>query len=73
MSDEKHNAMGPVMEADADCEEVFEAVKKTVLSEIHRINKEDAIHGLHEMDKRKARRISTMARLPYAYSVLYNL
>ncbi|KAK3828341.1 MAG: hypothetical protein J3Q66DRAFT_322441 [Benniella sp.] len=64
MSDEKHNQMGEVMPADEECIEVFDHIKQTVRSEIHRINKEDDIHGLHEMDKLK--RISEYTPVLYA-------
>ncbi|KAG0377639.1 MAG: hypothetical protein J3R72DRAFT_440322 [Linnemannia gamsii] len=53
MSDVKHNSMTAPREADAECHEIFQAVKKAVLDEIHRLNREDARHGLHEMDKLK--------------------
>ncbi|KAF9995234.1 hypothetical protein BGZ80_003358 [Entomortierella chlamydospora] len=53
MSDAKHNAMGSPRPADDECNEVYQAVKEDVLKEIHRLNREDARHGLHEMDKLK--------------------
>ncbi|KAG0314680.1 hypothetical protein BGZ97_009038 [Linnemannia gamsii] len=53
MSDVKHNAMTKPIPADDECETIFEAIKKDVLDEIHRINREDDRHGLHEMDKLK--------------------
>ncbi|KAF8938720.1 hypothetical protein BGZ47_008453 [Haplosporangium gracile] len=53
MSDVKHNAMTAPRAADAECETIFETVKEDVLKEIHRINREDDRHGLHEMDKLK--------------------
>ncbi|KAK3838612.1 MAG: hypothetical protein JOS17DRAFT_730683 [Linnemannia elongata] len=53
MSDVKHNAMTAPRPADDEAETIFETVKKQVLDEIHRINKEDSRHGLHEMDKLK--------------------
>ncbi|KAG0361938.1 hypothetical protein BC939DRAFT_438117 [Gamsiella multidivaricata] len=53
MSDAKHNAMTAPRPADKECIEVFRTVKDEVLAEIHRINREDDRHGLHEMDKLK--------------------
>ncbi|KAG0329907.1 hypothetical protein BGZ99_010018 [Dissophora globulifera] len=51
MSDVKHNAMGKPGPVNEDCLKVFEDVKDNVLKEIHRLNREDDRHGLHEMDK----------------------
>ncbi|GJJ68718.1 cystatin-A/B [Entomortierella parvispora] len=53
MSDAKHNAMTKPRPADEECFEVFRKVKDEVLDEIHRLNREDDRHGLHEMDKLK--------------------
>ncbi|OAQ31183.1 hypothetical protein K457DRAFT_37697, partial [Linnemannia elongata AG-77] len=53
MSDVKHNAMTAPRPADDEAETIFETVKDAVLKEIHRINREDDRHGLHEMDKLK--------------------
>ncbi|KAF9128835.1 hypothetical protein BGW39_004686 [Mortierella sp. 14UC] len=53
MSDVKHNAMTTPREADDECHTIYQAVKQAVLDEIHRINREDDRHGLHEMDKLK--------------------
>ncbi|KAF9150410.1 hypothetical protein BG015_007789 [Linnemannia schmuckeri] len=53
MSDVKHNAMTAPRPADDECETIFETVKEDVLKEIHRINRDDDRHGLHEMDKLK--------------------
>ncbi|KAF9967062.1 hypothetical protein BGZ70_000229 [Mortierella alpina] len=64
MSDYKNNAMTAPRPADEECETIFEAVKKEVLDEIHRLNREDDRHGLHEMDKLK--RISAYKPVLYA-------
>ncbi|KAF9406872.1 hypothetical protein BGZ94_002918, partial [Podila epigama] len=53
MSDVKHNSMSKPREADEECIKIFREVKDDVIAEIKRINKEDAVHGLHEMDKLK--------------------
>ncbi|KAF9361860.1 hypothetical protein BGX26_011084 [Mortierella sp. AD094] len=53
MSDKKHNAMTAPRPADEECIAVYQAVKEDVLKEIHRLNREDDRHGLHEMDKLK--------------------
>ncbi|KAG0056689.1 hypothetical protein BGZ83_003932 [Gryganskiella cystojenkinii] len=53
MSDAKHNAMTQPRVADDECVEIFTKVKDQVLDEIHRLNREDDRHGLHEMDKLK--------------------
>ncbi|KAF8931193.1 hypothetical protein EDD21DRAFT_365189 [Dissophora ornata] len=53
MSDATHNSMNDPRPADEECIEIFETVKDDVLKEIHRINREDDRHGLHEMDKLK--------------------
>ncbi|KAG0023269.1 hypothetical protein BGZ80_009923 [Entomortierella chlamydospora] len=64
MSDAKHNAMTAPRAADDECHEVFQSVKEAVLKEIHRINREDDRHHLHEMDKLK--RISEYTPTLYA-------
>ncbi|KAF9207979.1 hypothetical protein BGZ49_010090 [Haplosporangium sp. Z 27] len=51
MSDVKHNTMSKPRPVDEECIEVYSAIKQEVLKEIHRINREDDRHGLHEMDK----------------------
>ncbi|KAF9087551.1 hypothetical protein BGX29_007358 [Mortierella sp. GBA35] len=53
MSDVKHNAMTAPREADDECHAIYQHIKKQVLDEIHRINRDDDRHGLHEMDKLK--------------------
>ncbi|KAG0290068.1 hypothetical protein BGZ96_006467 [Linnemannia gamsii] len=65
MSDAKHNAMTEPIPADEECELIFETIKEDVLKEIHRINREDDRHGLHEMDKLK--RISEYTPVLYAH------
>ncbi|KAF8960183.1 hypothetical protein BGZ46_001618 [Entomortierella lignicola] len=55
MSDVKHNEMQAPKPADEECFAVFEneAIKEAVLEKIHKMNREDSRHGLHEMDKLK--------------------
>ncbi|KAG0053965.1 hypothetical protein BGZ83_000109 [Gryganskiella cystojenkinii] len=53
MSDVHHNAMTAPRPADEECVTIFRGVKDDVLKEIHRINRDDDRHGLHEMDKLK--------------------
>ncbi|ORZ19122.1 hypothetical protein BCR41DRAFT_385764 [Lobosporangium transversale] len=53
MSDVKHNSMSEPRPADEEAVKVFRSIKDDVLKEIHRLNREDARHGLHEMDKLK--------------------
>ncbi|KAG0337429.1 hypothetical protein BG000_005435 [Podila horticola] len=53
MSSDSQNNMSVPREADAECISTFADVKQDILNEIKRINKDDFIHGLHEMDKLK--------------------
>ncbi|KAF9435385.1 hypothetical protein BGZ76_006392 [Entomortierella beljakovae] len=50
MSDVKHNAMTPPREVDQECLDIFNHVKQDILDEIKRLNKQDYVHHLHEMD-----------------------
>ncbi|KAF9983169.1 hypothetical protein BGZ65_002105 [Modicella reniformis] len=45
--------MGEPRPADDDAIHVFRSVMDDVLKEVHRLNREDDKHGLHEMDKLK--------------------
>ncbi|KAF9300011.1 hypothetical protein BGZ74_008405 [Mortierella antarctica] len=53
MSSDTQNNMSIPREADEECISSFRDVKEAILNEIKRINKDDFIHGLHEMDKLK--------------------
>ncbi|KAL0083660.1 hypothetical protein J3Q64DRAFT_1809951 [Phycomyces blakesleeanus] len=61
MSDVNNNSMGPVLPADDEARAVFHEIKEVV---VDKLNHEDNVHGLHEMDQLK--RISSFKLVEYA-------
>ncbi|KAF9383067.1 hypothetical protein CPB97_006778 [Podila verticillata] len=53
MSSDTQNNMTVPIEADEECIATFRDIKDDIIAEIKRVNKDDFIHGLHEMDKLK--------------------
>ncbi|KAG0344895.1 hypothetical protein BG004_004106 [Podila humilis] len=53
MSSDSQNNMSLPREADEECISSFREAKDAIIAEIKRLNKDDAIHELHEMDKLK--------------------
>ncbi|KAG0170743.1 hypothetical protein DFQ28_003875 [Apophysomyces sp. BC1034] len=64
MSDEQHNAMGPVLPADDEAKAVFHEVKEEAVRKLHELRHLDHVHGLHETDK--LQHISAFKLVEYA-------